>query len=359
MLPRCLATERVHEAAGVIEEISYDPLGVVGCVSAWNYPYFVGGNVFIPALLTGNAVLYKPSEIATLTGLEIEGRLAEAGAPRGIFRTLVGDAAVGRMLVQADVDAMFFTGSVATGQAISRELGGRMLPLQLELGGKDAVYVCDDAPIDRVARAVADGAFYNTGQSCCSVERVYVHASVHDEFLREMRAVTEAFVVGDPRDERTYIGPLARAGQRPVLERQIADAVARGGRVLCGGDTDGQGCLRPTIVVGAPNDADLLQEESFGPVVAINAVEDDATAVSQMNDSRFGLTASVYTPSEARARAILAQLDVGSAYWNTCDRVSPRLPWSGRRDSGIGLTLSHLGVRAFTRPRAWHLVQAP
>lgn len=359
--PACLATQIVQAENGVAsEEISFDPLGVIGCISAWNYPYFVGGNVFIPALLAGNAVLYKPSEHATLSGLEIARCMREAGIPESAFTTVVGAGAVGARLTQLDLDGMFFTGSAKTGLAIAGSVAGRPMPLQLELGGKDAVYVCDDVSVQAVASAIADGAFYNAGQSCCSVERIYVHSERYDEFLATFLDVVREFRVGDPRDASTYIGPLARAAQVSVIERQIEDAVARGGRVALGGRriAGGANYFEPTVLVDVPHDAPACQEETFGPLVVIAAVDDDRGAVELMNDSAYGLTAGVYSRSRERAKAVLSQLDVGSCYWNACDRVSPRLPWSGRRGSGIGVTLSTLGIRAFLKPRAWHWVRA-
>jgi acyl-CoA reductase-like NAD-dependent aldehyde dehydrogenase len=263
------------------------------------------------------------------------------------------------MLAQSAIDGMFFTGSVRTGQSIAQALAGRMIPLQLELGGKDAVYVCDDVPLDSTVAAVADGAFYNTGQSCCSVERIYFHEAIYDQAVAMLVRIVEGFVSGDPREASTYIGPLARGAQIEVLEAQIHDALARGGRVLTGGKRKaGPGYFfEPTVLTDVPHDTRVVQEESFGPIVVVAPVSGDEAAIERMNDSRYGLTAGVYTRSRERARSILTSLDVGTCYWNACDRVSPRLPWSGRRESGMGVTLSTLGIRAFLKPRAWHWVR--
>lgn len=358
VMPECIKAQTVRRHGALEEEISFDPLGVIGCISAWNYPYFVGGNVFIPALLTGNCVLYKPAEIATLTGLAIAQRLHAAGVPAPVFTTLIGDGRVGALLADAPLDGLFFTGSVVTGRAIARALAGRLIPLQLELGGKDAVYVCEDAALETAAAAVADGAFYNSGQSCCSVERIYVHRAIYDDFLARFLEVVSAFVVGDPREASTYIGPLARAAQPDILARQIAEAVGHGAHVALGGNRlPGPGhFFAPTVITQAPPDTLVMQEESFGPIVTLTPVDEDAQAIRLMDDSRYGLTAGVYTPSRERARRVLSALEVGTCYWNACDRVSPRLPWSGRRDSGVGVTLSEQGVKAFLRPRAWHWI---
>jgi acyl-CoA reductase-like NAD-dependent aldehyde dehydrogenase len=352
-----VADEPVYEKGSLREVITHQPLGVVGNISAWNYPYFVGGNVFIPALLTGNAVLYKPSEFATLTGLHIARLLHAAGVPDDVFQPVVGAGDVGTALLEQRLDGLFFTGSHATGVRIAQTLAPRLVKLQLELGGKDPVYVRADADLRSAAQSLADGTMYNAGQSCCSVERIYVDERVHDAFVAQFVAVVEKFKLGDPNDEGTDIGPLTRAAQLDVLDAQVADAKAKGAQLQCGGHRlPGPGnWYAPSVFTQVDHTMTLMREESFGPVIGIQAVRGDDEAVALMNDSRYGLTAGVFSPDEARARALLARVNAGSVYWNCCDRVSPRLPWSGHGDSGIGLTLSHHGILAFTRPKAWHL----
>jgi acyl-CoA reductase-like NAD-dependent aldehyde dehydrogenase len=354
-----LADEVVHDERGWRERISYEPLGVVANISAWNYPYFVGSNVFVPALLAGNAVLYKPSEFATLTGLAITEALHQSGVPGAVFAPIVGGGEAGRALLEQKVDAVFFTGSYATGQKVAEAAARQLMKLQLELGGKDPVYVTDDVEVAATARAVADGAFYNNGQSCCSVERLYVHERVHDAFVEAFVEEVNRFVVGDPLDERTYIGPVAREAQLRVLEEQVADARAKGARLLTGGGRlDRPGFyFAPTVFADADHGMALMRDETFGPLIGIQEVKDDAEALRLMNDTEYGLTAGVYTKDEPRAQRLLAGVHSGSAYWNCCDRVSPRLPWSGRRHSGVGVTLGVAGIRAFVQPKAWHLKQ--
>ena len=340
------------------EIIRQEPLGVVANVSAWNYPYYVGANVFLPALLTGNAVLYKPSELATLTGLGIAALLHEAGVPEAVFQAIVGGGNVGAMVLEAPVDAICFTGSHATGIKVATAIAPRLVRLQLELGGKDPVYVCDDVDVPAAAAAVADGAFYNTGQSCCAVERVYVHERIWPRFVDAFVAVVRSFVVGDPLDERTYVGPLARrAAQIELLEAQIVDALARGARVLTGGQRlDRPGFFfAPTVLVDVDHTMRVMCEETFGPLIGLACVASDEEAVACMNDTAYGLTAAVYTPERARAERLLARVNAGTAYWNCCDRVSPRLPWTGRGASGLGVTMSRAGIAAMVRPKAWHL----
>jgi acyl-CoA reductase-like NAD-dependent aldehyde dehydrogenase len=329
----------------------------VANISAWNYPWFVGNNVIVPALLTGNAVLYKPSEHATLTGLHITRLLHAAGVPADVMQCLVGAGEVGNALVAQRLDGVFFTGSHATGVRIAQAVAPRLAKLQLELGGKDPVYVRADAEVAAAAEGLADGAMYNAGQSCCSVERIYVHASLHDAFVGHFLATVRGMKLGDPLQPETYIGAIARAPQLAVLQAQVDDAVAKGAVLHCGGHRlPGPGnWFEPTVLTGVNHTMALMREESFGPVIGIQKVADDAEALALMNDTRYGLTAGVYTRDEARARELLAQLNAGSVYWNCCDRVSPRLPWSGHGDSGVGLTLSTHGILAFTRPKAWHL----
>ena len=339
------------------EKISHEPLGVVANISAWNYPWFVGANVFVPALLAGNAVLYKPSEFAAMTGLEIARLLHASGIPGDVFIALIGAGEVGSALLKQPIDGVFFTGSYATGRRIAEAVRGRMIKLQLELGGKDPIYVCEDVDIAKAAAGIADGAFYNTGQSCCSVERIYVNEKVFDPFVAAFVAEVKGYKRGDPAESGTYIGPLTRAPQLKVLESQVKNARKKGARILTGGSrVKGKGnWFEPTVLVDVDHSMDVMREETFGPVIGIMAVKNDAEAVKLMNDTEYGLTAGVYTPDRKRAEKILANVNSGSVYWNCCDRVSPRLPWSGVGNSGIGLTLSTYGIETFTRPKAWHL----
>jgi len=356
---RALREQKVFAdpAQSLDERITHEPLGVVANVSAWNYPYFVGSNVFVPALVAGNAVLYKPSEFATLTGRHVADLLHAAGVPEDVFVPVIGGGATGAALLRQPLDGIFFTGSYATGAKIAASAGRRMIKVQLELGGKDPVYVCDDVDVATAAAAIADGAFYNTGQSCCSVERIYVHESIHDAFVAAFVAEVKGYRVGDPMDEATYIGAITRRPQLDVLRRQVADARRKGASLLLGGAAIKRkgNWFAPTVLADVDHSMLVMREESFGPIIGIQAVADDEAAVGLMNDTEYGLTAGVYTRDGARARRILSRVAAGSVYWNCCDRVSPRLPWSGVKHSGIGLTLSTMGIQTFTRPKAWHL----
>ncbi|WP_017299843.1 aldehyde dehydrogenase family protein [Nodosilinea nodulosa] len=362
---KVLAPERVYSepaaalpGMGMLEEvIGYDPLGVVANISAWNYPYFVGGNVFIPALLMGNAVLYKPSELAALTGDAIASLLHESGIPQDIFIPVVGAGLTGAALLEQPIDGIFFTGSYATGQKIAVAAAPKLIRTQLELGGKDPAYVGAAANVAVAAAGLADGAFYNNGQSCCAVERIYVHTDVYEEFLDVFMETVEGFNLGDPTDPATYLGPVSRKPQLDILADQVADAIAKGATLHCGGQrVDRRGWyFAPTVLTEVNHTMTVMQEESFGPVIGIQRVASDGEAIALMQDTPYGLTAAVYGTDRERAVGILSQLKTGSAYWNCCDRVSPRLPWSGRGHSGLGTTLSLAGLYTFLQPRAWHL----
>ena len=342
--------------SGTGEEIRFEPLGVVANVSAWNYPYFVGANVFLPALLTGNVVLYKPSEFALLTGANITRLLHQAGIPDDVFQMVTGDGIIGSQLLEQSIDGAFFTGSFVTGKKIAQQLAGRMIKVQLELGGKDPAYVCDDVDVGKIAEGLVEGAFYNAGQSCCAVERIYVHEAIYDQFCQDYAQAATQWQPGDPSDKKTNLGPLTRAAQIPVLEAQLKDAVEKGGNLLvAGGKVEGKGSFfSPAVVNHANHEMALMKEESFGPVIGIQKVSDDEEALALMQDTDYGLTASVFTQDQARAETILSRVNSGTVYWNCCDRVSPALPWSGRGHSGIGLTCSVAGIEAFVKPKAWH-----
>ncbi|MEO6963014.1 MAG: aldehyde dehydrogenase family protein [Puia sp.] len=352
-----LSDEIMNTGQGMEERIVYESLGVICNISAWNYPYLVGINVFVPALLAGNAVLYKPSEYSSLTGLQIEKLLKLAGIPENVFQVAIGAKEVGELLLNLPLDGYFFTGSYKTGKYIYEKVAPKMVPCQCELGGKDPVYVTDDvSDIKSVAASTADGAFYNNGQSCCAVERIYVHESVYDEYSRAFVNEVNSWKIGGPLEEGVYIGPLSRKDQPAFLEKQVNDAVQKGATILTGGKSVARKgyYFEPTVLSNVNHDMEVMKEETFGPVVGIMKVKDDAEAVQLMQDSEYGLTASVYGSDQHRAENILRRINAGTGYWNCCDRVSAALPWSGRMHSGFGATLSHAGLRAFTKPKSYY-----
>lgn len=353
-----LSDELMTRSGDMTEKIVYEPLGVICNISAWNYPYNVGVNVFVPALLAGNAVMYKPSEYATLTGLGIAGYLHEAGIPEAVFQVAVGGGEVGNLLLDLPFDGYFFTGSYKTGKYIYEKVAPKMVPCQLELGGKDPVYVADDIEnIKNAATGIADGAFYNNGQSCCAVERIYVHEKIYDEYVQSFVDEVQSWKIGAPDEAGTYISVLSRKAQLDFLDQQIADAVNKGAKVLTGGKRlDRKGYFyEPTVLIQVDHTMQVMKEESFGPVIGIMKVNNDEEATRLMQDTEYGLTAAVYSSSWDRAQKILSRLNTGTGYWNCCDRVSAAVPWSGRKHSGIGSTLSHAGIRAFTKPKAYQM----
>ena len=353
-----LSDEIMNHQKEMEEKIAYEPLGVVCNISAWNYPYLVGINVFVPALLAGNAVMYKPSEHSSLTGLQIEKLLKKAGVPGDIFHVAIGAGTIGELLMELPFDGYFFTGSYKTGKYIYEKLAPKMIPVQCEMGGKDPLYVADDIEdIKKVAAATADGAFYNNGQSCCAVERIYVHEKVYEQYIDEFIKEVRSWKVGLPNEEGIYIGPISRKEQLDLLETQVADALDKGATILTGGKkiNDKGYFFEPTVLVNVDHNMTVMKDESFGPVIGIMKVKNDEEAIRLMQDSEYGLTAAVYSNDKSKAENILQQINAGTGYWNCCDRVSAALPWSGRKHSGFGLTLSHAGLRVFTKPKAYHL----
>jgi acyl-CoA reductase-like NAD-dependent aldehyde dehydrogenase/uncharacterized protein YceH (UPF0502 family) len=352
-----VAAPRVVTSGPSLEEsISYDPAGIVAHVSAWNYPYFVAMNSIAPALLAGNAVVYKPSELASLTGLRITDLLHSAGVPVDVFQAAIGGGATGAALVDGDVDVICFTGSYSTGRRVAVAAAERLARVQLELGGKDAAYVCDDVDVARAASAVAEGVFYNAGQSCCAIERVYVHAAVFDEFVDAFVSEARTYAPGDPTDESVRLGPLARAEQPAFLAAQVDDAIARGAKVaLEGGRQEGDGFyFAPVVLVDVDHSMRVMREESFGPVIGVQRVAGDAEAARLVDDTEYGLTAAIFTDDRERAERFLGRAETGTVYWNCSDRTTPRLPWAGRRHSGLGVSLGEAGIHAFLREKAWH-----
>jgi acyl-CoA reductase-like NAD-dependent aldehyde dehydrogenase len=284
--------------------------------------------------------------------------LKEAGVPENAFQVAIGGASTGEILLNLPLDGYFFTGSYKTGKYIYEKVAAKMVPCQCELGGKDPLYVTDDIEdVLAVAEGTADGAFYNNGQSCCAVERIYVHEKVYTAYVDAFVKEVASWKIGNPMQEGVYIGAISRPSQLEFLENQVADAIAKGATLLTGGKRiEGDGCFfEPTVLTNVDHSMLMMQEESFGPIIGIMKVSNDEEAIQLMNDTSYGLTAAVYSASRERAENILATTDTGTGYWNCCDKVSAALPWSGRKHSGFGATLSHAGIRAFTQPKAFHL----
>ena len=352
-----LAADILPPKAGFRRRIEHVPLGVVFNVAAWNYPLFIPINVVVPALLAGDTVLLKHSAKTPLCGRHFTEAFGQLEIPHLVTDLVLNHEQTGRVIADPRIAHAAFTGSVAGGRQIYRQVAERFIDVGLELGGNDPAYVAEDADLDFSVENVVDGACYNAGQSCCAVERVYVHRTLYDAFVEKSLAALRQYRLGDPLDEKTTMGPLASRHALDVLQQQVDDAMARGGRLLLGGkrlaDSPGN-FFEPTLLADVPNDALVMQEESFGPLLPVLAVADDDEAVVRMNDTRDGLTASVWTRDPDRADRFGRDIEAGTIYQNRCDSLDPALPWTGYRDSGKGSTLSRYGFFHLTRRKSIH-----
>lgn len=344
---------------GFDRRIVKTPLGVVLDLPAWNYPLLTAVNAIVPAVLAGNAVIVKHAPRTPGCGAHFARAFAEAGAPEGTVGAVFFDyARTEKLVADPRIDHVLFTGSVHGGHRIQAAARERFLHVGLELGGNDPAYAAADCDVAKTVENVVDGAIYNAGQSCCAVERVYVHRSVYEDFVAAAEPLVRAYVLGDPEDARTSLGPIAQPNHPAELEAFVKDAVAKGAKLVAGGkatQVDGKGrFFEATLLRDVPQGADLMQRESFGPILAIAVVDSDEEALEKMNASSLGLTASVWTKDRERAERMARALEFGTVYMNRCDALDPALPWTGAKDSGRGVTLSTLGFDALTRPKAIH-----
>lgn len=359
--PEALADIGIGDREGFTRFIRRQPLGVVFTVAPWNYPYLTSVNSVIPALMAGNAVILKHSAQTPLAAERYAEAFDSADLPTGVFQFLHLDHPSTAKVIRApEVDFVAFTGSVGGGEMVEAAAHGRFIGVGLELGGKDPAYVRADADLDFAVENLVDGAFFNCGQSCCGIERLYVHERVYDSFVGGFADLVGQYKLGDPTDPETTLGPMVRAEAADFVRAQTSDAISAGAKALIdpsGFDTDGEGTpyLAPQVLTGVDHSMSVMTEESFGPVVGIMKVGSDDEAVDLMNDSRFGLTASIWTADETAAVAIGGRVDTGTWYQNRCDFLDPALAWTGVKLSGRGCTLSALGYEALTRPKSFHL----
>jgi acyl-CoA reductase-like NAD-dependent aldehyde dehydrogenase len=350
-----LAPEPLAPKVGFHRRIERVPLGLVLDIAAWNYPLLIAVNVVVPALVAGNGVLLKHSAKTPLCGVHFEKAFNRL---HGLVTNLVLNHEQTLELVRdTRIDHVVFTGSVAGGRGIHQAVAGRFIDVGLELGGKDPAYVAEDADLDFGVPQVVEGALYNAGQSCCAIERVYVHRRIYDAFLEQAAEAMRRYRPGDPMDAATTLGPLVDRAALDRMNRQVQDALERGARLLCGGrrleGSTGNFYL-PTLLADVDDSADVMRDETFGPLLPVRPVSSDAEALGRMNASRYGLTASVWTRSRERAEWFAARLAAGTIYQNRCDYLDPGLPWSGVKDSGRGTSLSRYGYYQLTRPKSIH-----
>lgn len=340
--------------------IAREALGVVFIVAPWNYPYLTTINTLVPALIAGNTVVLKHASQTMLVGERLAEAFHAAGIPSDVFQNVVLDHATTESLIAARAfNFVNFTGSVGGGQAMERAAAGTFTPLGLELGGKDPGYVRADANLDAAVDTLMDGAMYNAGQCCCGIERIYVHESLYDAFVEKAVAWVNALHLGNPFDATSTLGPMANKRFAQVVRDQIAEAIAAGATPLIDAANfpadDGGAYLAPQILTNVTHNMRVMMEESFGPVVGIMKVKDDAEALRLMNDSPYGLTASVWTQDYDTAAALGQQIETGTVFMNRADYLDPALCWTGCKDTGRGGSLSYLGFHSVTRPKSYHL----
>jgi acyl-CoA reductase-like NAD-dependent aldehyde dehydrogenase len=347
---------------GFTRFVRREPLGLVLTIAPWNYPYLTAVNSVVPALAAGNAVILRHSEQTPLCAERLAEAAAAAGLPAGLLQALhASHADVAWTIGELPVDFVAFTGSVAGGRAVQRAAAGRRFPgVGLELGGKDPAYVRPDADLDHAVANLVDGAFFNAGQSCCGIERIYAHEAVYARFVDAYVEATRAYRLGDPRDPETTLGPVVRPAAAEHVRGQVAEAVAAGAKALLDpadfpADAPGSAYLAPQVLVDVDHSMRLMTEETFGPAVGIMRVRSDDEAVARMNDSAYGLTASVWTADPEAAVALGERVETGTWFLNRCDYLDPALAWTGVRDSGRGCSLSRIGYEVLTRPKSFHL----
>ena len=341
--------------------IRREPLGVVLVLAPWNYPWLTSVNAIVPALLAGNSVILKMAQQTPLVAERYAEAFAAAGLPPGVFQYLHLDhAQTARVIGDPRIAFVAFTGSVEGGHAVQRAAAQRFIATGLELGGKDPAYVRADADLSSTVENLVDGSYFNSGQSCCGIERIYVDKRLFHPFVDGFVELTKKYRLGNPLDAQTTLGPVVRTEAAEAVRAQIREAVGKGAKALIDPKSfpahqEGTPYLAPQVLVDVDHSMQVMTEESFGPVVGIMSVDSDEQAIKLMNDSRYGLTASIWTQDADAAVRIGDHVDTGTWFMNRCDYLDPALAWTGVKDSGRGCTLSKLGLEAFTRPKSFHL----
>ncbi len=356
-----LADIAIPPADGFQRFIKREPLGVVFVVAPWNYPYLTSVNSVFPAILAGNSVIYKPAQQTPLCADRFAAAFAEAGLPEGVFQHLtLGHDQVAGIIGDSRINYVAFTGSVAGGQAVQKAIGERFIIAGLELGGKDPAYVRADADLGNAVENLVDGSFFNSGQSCCGIERIYVHESVFEDFTNAFRKLTLTYRLGNPFDPETTLGPMVRPSAAAFARQQVKEAIEKGAKPLIEPSDfpaypEDSAYMAPQVLIDVDHTMSVMTEESFAPVVGIMPVKDDEEAIRLMNDSRYGLTASIWTKDKEAALRIGDQVETGTWFMNRCDYLDPALAWTGVKDTGRGVTLSKIGYESLTRPKSYHL----
>lgn len=359
--PEALAAVEPTPVAGFRRLIKREPLGTVLVIAPWNYPYLTAVNTIIPALMAGNAVILKHASQTLLVGERFAAAMVRAQLPPGLFQNLLLDHdQTAAIIASGQVQQVNFTGSVEAGRAMESAATGRFLGMGLELGGKDPAYVRADADLEQAVENLVDGSFFNSGQSCCAVERIYVDQTLYPAFVERFVELTRQYVLGNPLDPATTLGPLVTPGAAVFVRAQIAEALAQGARALIDPlafavDVPGSAYLAPQVLVDVTHQMSVMRDESFGPVVGIMPVTGDDEAITLMNDSEFGLSASIWTRDLAAAERLGNEIDTGTLFMNRCDYLDPALAWTGVKNSGRGVTLSRLGYEHLTRAKSFHL----
>lgn len=356
-----LADTKAKTIAGFNRFIRREALGTVLVLAPWNYPYLTSVNAIIPAIMAGNTVILKHAEQTPLCAERYAAAFAYAGLPDGVFQYLhLSHAQVAEVVKDPRINYVAFTGSVAGGAAVQGALGSRFVNIGLELGGKDPAYVCADADLDYSVENLVDGAFFNSGQSCCGIERIYVHETLYKPFVEAFVTQTKNYQLGNPLEPGTTLGPMVRTSAATFAQLQIQQAVRSGAQALIDPTLFpmhqvNTPYLAPQVLIGVDHSMEVMQREIFAPVVGIMPVKSDQEAIQLMNDSDYGLTASVWTEDQERALQIGDQIETGTFFMNRCDYLDPALAWTGVKNSGKGVTLSPLGYQALTRPKSFHL----